>query len=492
VALREARRDAVWLARFPEENPNPVLRVSFERTILYRNQAAAGVLGCTCEAGKPLPPAFADVFDDAVSTGRMAEAEVALGPAFYAVSIVPFPAEGYANLYARDTTKRHRAEVAAEEARLALEREKDLLQAVMNGAWTTHLAYLDRDFDFVRVNEAYARACGYTPEAMIGKNHFVLYPHEENEAIFKRVRDTGVPLEYHDKPFTYPDQPERGVTYWDWTLLPVRDASGEVQGLVLSLVETTARKRAEDALREANEDLERKVLERTAELALRAAKLRALAGELTLAEQRERRRLAKVLHDHLQQLLVCAKLRLSQLARVRSDGVPRAVSEIEAILGEAIDASRSLTAELSPAILHERGLPEALLWLARWMETKHELQVQISVDEGIPQLTEDLRVLLFESVRELLFNVVKHAGVAVASVRVLRNAGNEISIEVSDAGPGFDPRELPPAGAMGGGFGLFSIRERLELMGGVLEIDSAPGRGARFILSVPLAQTVTS
>lgn len=140
-------------------------------------------------------------------------------------------------------------------AEQALARERDLLQSVLNSAGKAHLVYLDRDFNFIRVNETYAATCGYRPEAMIGKNHFALYPHAENEAIFHRVRDTAEPVEFHDKPFEFPDQPERGVTYWDWTLIPVKDATGLVTGLIFSLFETTARKKAEEALRKSEEQI---------------------------------------------------------------------------------------------------------------------------------------------------------------------------------------------------------------------------------------------
>ncbi|HNR13132.1 MAG TPA: PAS domain S-box protein [Thermodesulfobacteriota bacterium] len=128
--------------------------------------------------------------------------------------------------------------------------KRDLLQAVVDGARNCHLVYLDREFNFVRVNETYARTCGYRPEEMIGKNHFALYPDAENEAIFTEVRDTGIAVEFHDKPFVFPDQPGRGVTYWDWVLVPVRDGTGETTGLVFSLTETTSHKRAEDELRQ--------------------------------------------------------------------------------------------------------------------------------------------------------------------------------------------------------------------------------------------------
>ena len=130
-----------------------------------------------------------------------------------------------------------------------LQGEHNLLQSVMNSAGNAHLVLLDRDFNFVRVNETYAASCGYKPEEMIGKNHFNLYPSEEMESIFRKVRDTGHPVEIHDRPFHFPDQPERGVTYWDWTLIPNRDVRGSTNGMLFSLFETTLRVRAEEALK---------------------------------------------------------------------------------------------------------------------------------------------------------------------------------------------------------------------------------------------------
>ena len=132
-------------------------------------------------------------------------------------------------------------------------KKEDILQKMINGTRNIHLVYLDRDFNFVLVNQAYAETCGYKPKEMIGKNHFALYPDEENEAIFRRVRDSGVPASFHDKPFVFPDQPDRGVTHWDWTLEPIKDGGG-VTGLVFSLVETTTRKRAEKALAKSEEE----------------------------------------------------------------------------------------------------------------------------------------------------------------------------------------------------------------------------------------------
>lgn len=122
--------------------------------------------------------------------------------------------------------------------------ERNILQVIMENT-PAHLAYLDTDFNFVEVNSAYAKGCGRSREELIGRNHFALFPHAENQAIFERVRDTGEPVEFRAKPFKFPDHPEWGTTYWDWTLTPVKDQKGETQGLAFSLFNVTERVRAQ-------------------------------------------------------------------------------------------------------------------------------------------------------------------------------------------------------------------------------------------------------
>ncbi len=128
-----------------------------------------------------------------------------------------------------------------------LERQRKFSQLIIDKAHT-QLVYLDADFNFVAVNNAYTNSSKKTPEDLIGKNHFDVFPNEENKAIFMQVRESGESISFQDQPFTFPGQPERGITYWDWTLTPVKDAAGQVEGLVLSLVETTERKQAEEKL----------------------------------------------------------------------------------------------------------------------------------------------------------------------------------------------------------------------------------------------------
>ncbi|MFO7890422.1 MAG: PAS domain S-box protein [bacterium] len=130
-----------------------------------------------------------------------------------------------------------------------LQNERDLLKNIMENTHSM-MAYLDKDFNFIHVNTAYAEGSGYSVKELIGRNHFDLFPNQENYAIFKKVRDTGNSIGLKDKPFTFAHQPERGVTYWNWTLNPITNSAGDTENLVLTLEETTKRKRIENKLKE--------------------------------------------------------------------------------------------------------------------------------------------------------------------------------------------------------------------------------------------------
>ncbi|MDT8388124.1 MAG: response regulator [Thiogranum sp.] len=276
----------------------------------------------------------------------------------------------------------------------------------------------------------------------------------------------------------------RRITIWG-SASPLHDSDGNVRGAISAFMDTTDRKRAEEQMRQARDQLEQRVLERTAQLQQRADQLARLTSELTLVEQRERRRLAQVLHDHLQQLLVAAQYGLEMLMRRSGSTQQKQVTQISSLLNEAIDASRDLTVELSPPILHEGGLAAGLEWLARRKQEKYGLTVDLDLDERRHKVCDEVKILLFQSVRELLFNIHKHAGVEHAGVR-LAHEDDQIKVTVSDSGNGFDCGQMwDRAGETNGGFGLVSIRERLERLGGQMKIRSAPGQGACFTLCVP-------
>jgi PAS domain S-box-containing protein len=333
---------------------------------------------------------------------------------------------------------------------------------------------------------------GYQPEEMIGRSIFDFMDQEDHvlagskfESRKQNIRET------HEQRLIRKD----GATIWVIpSAVPMKDKDGRFAGSLGLMTDITERKKMEDELRQSRTELELHVQERTNELSQtvrtlheRSEQLRRMTAELTLAEQRERQRLSAILHDGLQQILVGAKYRLAFVGR--SQDVHRATDDVAELIDDAIETSRTLTAELSPPILLQGDLLSALEWLARWMHDKHEIDVHLTAREKIKPLTEELFLLLFQAARELLFNVVKHAGVRTASIEV-NQRDEQILMRVVDEGSGFDPSQLRTKGGQTGGIGLFGISERVSYIGGCLEIDSAPGRGSRFTLTVPLSAVI--
>ncbi|MEO7819130.1 MAG: response regulator, partial [Actinomycetota bacterium] len=215
--------------------------------------------------------------------------------------------------------------------------------------------------------------------------------------------------------------------------------------------------------------------------------LRALASELLLSEQRQRRNLATQLHDDLAQCMVLGGLKIARL-RSRLSGsdlfLLSALGEIEGMFGRSLAYTRTLMADLSPPALHELGLSAALQWLAEDM-VKHGLMVELSLSPGPLPLGDDEHVLLYQSVRELMINIVKHAKTSRARLALSVEGTNQLQIVVQDDGAGFKVESLA-AKTLGVHFGLFSICERMEAMGGAFELDSAPGVGTTITLTLPL------
>ena len=205
--------------------------------------------------------------------------------------------------------------------------------------------------------------------------------------------------------------------------------------------------------------------------------LQAAVAAATLAEERERRKLAADLHDDAGQLLSLASLKLHALGEARELERGARMAELEDLLVEIRRRISSLSFQLSPPLLHDVGLIAAVQWLAEDLETSHGLSVKI-IEEHELKLDENARVTFYRAIRELLLNVVKHAGVKEARVRVSREGGMA-RIAVEDGGVGMPPR------AKRYGFGLLALRERVEQLGGSLETRSTPGSGTTVVVSLP-------
>jgi PAS domain S-box-containing protein len=262
-----------------------------------------------------------------------------------------------------------------------------------------------------------------------------------------------------------------GRTCWiDDLTIAIHDASGTLthfQGIILDV---TDRKATED------------------NLLIYQGQLRSLAAQLAVAEERERRAIALSLHDNLGQSLALCKMKLDEVQSVISDAqAAQGLARVRDLIEESIHHTRLLTLELSPPVLYELGIGAAIDWLADDVLERHGLPVRAIGTKRFYSLDEATRTLLFRSVREILINVVKHAKAHRAQI-TLRSDRDTFTVTVQDNGVGFDPAVVSDRSAMKTGFGLFSIRERLLLSGGKMEISSGPGQGTRLSLAVPLAK----
>jgi len=248
----------------------------------------------------------------------------------------------------------------------------------------------------------------------------------------------------------------------------IRNAAGETTGLVVVARDVTKQRGAEERVM------------------LYQKQLRALASELSLAEARERRRIATYLHDTICQALTTAVLKIEAIQQSPAAAdIAGALGEVREIVSQTVRDARSATFDLSPPVLHELGLPVALEWLAERFAAEHGLPAQFSDEGPDVALTEDLRIVLFRAVRELLHNAAKHSHARRVAIK-MKIEGSNLAINVEDDGRGFNVADAVPDARELTGFGLFAIRERLAHFGGKMEIISEPGRGTNVDLTVPI------
>lgn len=377
---------------------------------------------------------------------------------------------------ARDISARKRAEEALRESEADLKRA----QAVAHiGSWRVDV----RSGELSWSDECY-RIFGISPGSPLTYEGFLAAVHPDDRQHVDRAWTMALRGEPYDVEHRIV---VGGEVRWVREKAELEfDPQGALLGGFGTVQDVTERRRAEEGLKALNETLEHRVVERTAVAEQRAAQLQLLASKLAQAEERERRRLAQILHEQLQQLLVAAKLKLSMLRRRLSDEkLAETADAVAQMVHQCIEESRCLTKQLSPPVLYDGGLMAGLDWLTRHMAETHGLSVEMHASPAAEPEDESTRILVFQAVRELLLNVVKHAQASSARVWLARLGNGHLQIVVSDAGIGFDPSGVQAGGR---GFGLFSLRERLEMLGGYLRIDASPTQGTRVVAGLPTSR----
>ena len=327
----------------------------------------------------------------------------------------------------------------------------------------------DKNSNIVIWNRAAEKISGYSRQEVVGgkKPWLSLYPdHAYRKKIgelFLGVMTEGTIIE--DFQTVIVTKSGKGKTI-SWNARPLADPNGERIGLMAVGKDITEQKEADEKMRRYQQQL------------------RLVSSQLSLTEERLRRRIATELHDGLGQLLAISRIKLGQLRQnTGSSGLLADIDEIHHLIVEAIGYTRSLTAELSPPVLHELGLEAALGWLCDQIQKQHKIRCTVK-SGGLPQqLDSDLCILLFQVIRELMHNIAKHAQACTALISV-DTVDENIRINVVDDGVGFDVREISSRPDVGG-FGLFNIRERLHHLGGSLELRSTPGRGTSVAVIAP-------
>lgn len=336
------------------------------------------------------------------------------------------------------------------------------------------------DFVILEVNPSFEKQTGIVNARGQSMRSIALHHEDHWFEMFGRVAMTG-----ESRRFEYP-----AAEFHRWYEGYAYRIGEACEGKVAILLnDITERKRTETKLRLLNDELEVRVTERTEELTGSQARLRALVAELNVTEQRERQRLATDLHDYLGQLLALNQIKLGQVKQQPlPPSVTKLVDEMHVVTGKALTYTRTLISQLAPPVLQEFGLPMALQWLTEQMQ-EQALTVSLHVKTKRLTLPEDHALLVFQSIRELLINCVKHAATPEATV-TLDLLDNVLTIHVADRGAGFDSlafanqkSPMPKSG-----FGLLSVRERMLALGGRFEVESAPGHGTMATLVLPLGE----
>lgn len=364
-----------------------------------------------------------------------------------------------------DVTEKERAEHALQRTESGF---RQMLTTIAEAILMT-----DGSGRIVFANEMAAKMFGYTMETLMGLSVDALVPDRVREA-HTRHRS-----EFLLEPSTRRMGANRDLVgkRKDGTEFPLEVVLGSMQQeggpVVISFVTDITRRRESDKKLRDYQD-----------------RLQHMAFDAVLAEERERRRIAADLHDRIGQALALAQIKLTSAREAITGAARVSVDDAVDLLAQSVVDTRTLVFELSPPVLYDLGLKAALSWLVEDLEKRQGMAIEL-IDDGADESLDDTSAaLVFRAVRELLVNVFKHAHAPGAKLSVRRTASH-FEIEVEDHGVGFDVNDVTAASNVGG-FGLFSVREQISRLGGVVEVASAPNRGTRVSLRLPLGASTPS
>ena len=512
AALHEAHGRAVWLARFPEQNPNPIIRASADGTVLYCNPASAKLHGWTCEVGQLLQNELVPLLGRAMAEGIELQQDMELGERFYFVWVSPFPGEGYANVYGRDITERKRAEEALRESEQRLSRAQEIAHL---GSWELDLVKnrLTWSDEVYRIFGLQPQEFGATYEAFL-------------EAVHPGDRDTvdaaySASLREGIDTYEIEHRVVRKSTGEIRTVHErcehIRDASGEIIRSIGMVHDITERKRADQALRERtlelqelSETLEQQVQERAEklevaneelrtridecqrveiELIKSQSDLRRLSVDLLNAQEKERKLVASEIHDSIGSSLSAIKFKVESALPELADRSPQTTTALKSIIPVvqgAIDEARRIQMNLRPSTLDDLGLLATIRWLCRQFESTYSaigVKQNIKIEEH--EVSDSLKTVIFRILQEGLNNIAKHSRAKVVLL-FLQKTEQAIKLVIQDNGQGFDLSNVKSPSGTPQGLGLKSMRERAELSGGSFEVESTQGKGTVIRVSWPI------
>jgi len=390
---------------------------------------------------------------------RFVDAEGVVKTGLLSIMTMPLNRQKHFVLAIRNIDALRKVEEALEKSEA---RYRELFNNMSSGVAVFQVRKGGNEFVFIDFNRAAERIENVKKENILGRRFVEVVPSVEKYGLldtFKRVHKTGKP-EYHPVAI-YKDG---DLVLWKENYV-YRLPSGEIVDVYDDITE---RKQAE-----------RKLL-------IYQEKLQSLASELSLVEERERRSIATDLHDQIGQTLSVIKMHCFELGQELKDPHHKQqMREIKELVKQTIKDTRSLTFELSPPVLYELGLVAAIDWLAEQFQFKHNLKCSVEADKKPKPLSQDIEIVLFRSVRELLVNIVKHARAKRVKITIRVNKKN-LRIRVADDGIGFSPEAKGARAYKDQQFGLFNITERIRHLGGSLEVDSLRGKGTMVTLAAPL------